>query len=107
MPKINRNSFRFPLVRTQLARCVCLLVLIHGWERAGASPGTGLHLFLRPTNSGVAISVQAIVTGDYDTAQVPIFVGAVDATSAHGATITRTNDWLYYQPAAVTTNSSD
>jgi hypothetical protein len=63
-----------------------------------AAPVTGTNVFIRSLNAGVAISVQAILSADSDTGQIPIFVGSVDATSAGGGLISRTNDWLYYQP---------
>jgi hypothetical protein len=56
-------------------------------------------VFYRPVHGGAAISVQAILSADSDTALVPIFVGSFDPISAQGAVISRTNDWLYYQPA--------
>ena len=63
-----------------------------------ANPVAGPGLFSRPINGGIAISVQAILANDSDSAQVPIFVAQVDNTSASGGVIARTNDWLYYAP---------
>jgi hypothetical protein len=74
------------------------LTQIFGSTWCVASPITGTNVFTRPLNAGVAISVQAILSADSDTAQIPIFVGRVDANSAGGGVISRTNDWLYYLP---------
>jgi hypothetical protein len=71
-------------------------ILSPSW--CAAAPVAGTNVFIRSLNAGVAISVQAILSADSDTAQIPIFVGRVDATSAGGGSISRTNDWLYYQP---------
>jgi hypothetical protein len=69
-------------------------------SRTEATPVAGDSVFLRPLNGGVAISVQAILKGDSDSAQIPILVGPADTTSAMGGSVWRTNDWLYYSPPA-------
>jgi len=84
----------------RLAAGLWLLAQIGGANRAGATPLTGTHVFSRPLDAGVAISVQAILGADSDTALIPLFVGQVDLISSGGGAISRTNDWLYYQPPA-------
>ena len=94
-----RNIARRPPISPRLSLLLCLAVLILGWSRSLATPVAGFQAFYRPVHGGVAISVQAILGADSDTALVPIFVGSFDPISAQGAVISRTNDWLYYQPA--------
>jgi hypothetical protein len=75
-----------------------LAALLLAIPHARATLTAGTNSFTRPLDHGAAISLQAITTGDSDSAQIPFFVSQVDAASAQGGVIVRTNDWLYYTP---------
>lgn len=80
--------------------------LVPAWP-GPAAPMAGTNTFLRAPGATAAISVEAILAGDLDTAQVPLTVSSADAASAAGGAIFRTNDWFYcYSPSpAVATDS--